>query len=92
MAYGAQGAAAERKGNDASAGRHQRGAIQDGNGEVFHTYSSYARGHEEWIGALMILDCAPKGRNEKKPMDFVRRHDEHEKREAECEGRGLNYV
>ncbi len=33
-------------------------------GEVFHTYSSYARGAEEILGTLMILDHAPKGRNE----------------------------
>ena len=47
-------------------------------GDVFHTYSSYARGPEELIGTLMILDRAPKGRNERKTMDFVRRHDEYE--------------
>ena len=47
-------------------------------GEIFHTYSSYARGGEELIGTLMILDRAPKGRNEKTTMDFVRRHDEYE--------------
>jgi predicted dithiol-disulfide oxidoreductase (DUF899 family) len=47
-------------------------------GEVFHTYSSYARGPEELIGTLMILDRAPKGRNETTIMDFVRRHDEYE--------------
>ena len=47
-------------------------------GEVFHTYSSYARGPEELIGTLMILDRAPKGRNEQNTMDFVRRHDEYE--------------
>ena len=46
-------------------------------GGVFHTYSSYARGPEELIGTLMILDRAPKGRNETTIMDFVRRHDEY---------------
>lgn len=50
---------------------------RDGAGEVFHTYSSYARGPEEFIGALMILDRAPLGRNEDKTMDFVKRHDEY---------------
>jgi predicted dithiol-disulfide oxidoreductase (DUF899 family) len=50
---------------------------KDESGEIFHTYSSYARGNEEWIGTLMILDRAPKGRNESKTMDFVRRHDEY---------------
>jgi len=45
---------------------------------VFHTYSSYARGLEEAVGTLMILDRAPKGRNEDATMDFVKRHDEYE--------------
>lgn len=51
---------------------------KDEAGDIFHTYSSYARGGEELIGTLMILDRAPKGRNEKTTMDFVRRHDEYQ--------------
>lgn len=51
---------------------------KDESGQIFHTYSSYARGHEELIGTLMILDRATLGRNEKSTMDFVRRHDEYE--------------
>jgi predicted dithiol-disulfide oxidoreductase (DUF899 family) len=51
---------------------------KDESGEIFHTYSSYTRGMEEVIGTLMILDRAPKGRNEEKTMDFVRRHDEYD--------------
>ena len=47
-------------------------------GEVFHTYSTYGRGPEELIGTLMVLDRAPKGRNEGHTMDFVRRHDEYD--------------
>lgn len=47
-------------------------------GEVFHTYSSYARGPEELITTLMILDRAPLGRNEKGTMNFIRRHDEYD--------------
>lgn len=54
---------------------------KDEAGSVYHTYSSYTRGFEEWIGTLMILDRAPKGRNEKSTMDFVRRHDEYAKEE-----------
>ena len=50
---------------------------KDEKGDVFHTYSSYARGPEEMIATLMILDRAPKGRNEGSTMDFVRRHDEY---------------
>jgi predicted dithiol-disulfide oxidoreductase (DUF899 family) len=51
---------------------------QDESGRIFHTYSSYARGPEPLIGTLMILDRAPKGRNEEGTMNFVRRHDEYE--------------
>jgi len=51
--------------------------FKDEDGTVFHTYSSYARGIEQFIGTLMILDRAPKGRNETGTMDFVRRHDEY---------------
>lgn len=50
---------------------------RDEAGEVFHTYSSYARGIEQAIGTLMLLDRAPKGRNEDGTMHFVRRHDEY---------------
>ena len=52
--------------------------FKDKSGEIFHTYSSYARGPEEIIGTLMILDRAPLGRNEDGIMNFVRRHDEYE--------------
>jgi predicted dithiol-disulfide oxidoreductase (DUF899 family) len=55
---------------------------KDEKGEVFHTYSSYARGNEEVIGAYMLLDMTPLGRNETGPngnlMDWVKRHDEYE--------------
>jgi predicted dithiol-disulfide oxidoreductase (DUF899 family) len=47
-------------------------------GEIFHTYSTYARGGEELIGTLMLLDRAPFGRNEETTMDFVKRHDEYD--------------
>jgi predicted dithiol-disulfide oxidoreductase (DUF899 family) len=45
---------------------------------VLHTYSSYARGNEEVIGAFIYLDITPKGRNEVEIMDWVKRHDEYE--------------
>jgi len=57
---------------------------RDEKGEVFHTYSSYARGGEELIGTLMILDRAPLGRNEHTTMDWVRRHDEYEAAGRAC--------
>ena len=52
--------------------------FKDADGTVYHTYSAYARGIEDWIGTLMILDRAPRGRNEDATMNFVRRHDEYE--------------
>ena len=52
-------------------------------GEVFHTYSTYARGGEPLIGALNWLDLAPKGRNETSTMSWVRLHDEYERRPAQ---------
>lgn len=52
--------------------------IRDENGNVYHTYSDYARGGEEILTTLMILDRAPKGRNETSTLSFVKRHDEYE--------------
>lgn len=51
---------------------------KDADGSIYHTYSTYTRGLEELVGTLMVLDRAPKGRNEVSTMDFVRRHDEYE--------------
>jgi predicted dithiol-disulfide oxidoreductase (DUF899 family) len=51
---------------------------KDEAGDIYHTYSQYARGGEEGLGAYMLLDITPKGRNETGPMDWVRRHDEYE--------------
>jgi predicted dithiol-disulfide oxidoreductase (DUF899 family) len=50
---------------------------KDGAGQVFHTYSSYARGNEEVNGVFIYLDMTPKGRNEKEIMDWVKRNDEY---------------
>jgi predicted dithiol-disulfide oxidoreductase (DUF899 family) len=50
---------------------------KDERGQVFHTYSSYARGNEEVIGAFIYLDMTPKGRNETRIMDWVKRNDEY---------------
>ena len=50
------------------------------NGEVFHTYSTYARGLDNLVGAYNFLDLVPKGRDEENldsTMDWVRRHDEY---------------
>ena len=51
---------------------------KDENGDVFHTYSSYARGLDMVNGAYHLLDLVPKGRDEADfsfPMAWVRRHD-----------------
>ncbi|WEX11236.1 thioredoxin family protein [Chelativorans sp. AA-79] len=50
---------------------------RDADGTVFHTYSTFARGGEEVLGALMYLDMTPVGRNEKTPLDWIHRHDEY---------------
>jgi predicted dithiol-disulfide oxidoreductase (DUF899 family) len=42
--------------------------------DIFHTYSAYARGAEETIGAYMFLDLSPKGRNEEGDMTGWVRH------------------
>ena len=48
-------------------------------GELFHTYSTYARGIDLTNSAYQFLDLVPKGRDEPKdsPQFWVRRHDEY---------------
>ena len=52
---------------------------KDENGDIFHTYSTYARGLDILVGAYNFLDLVPKGRDEnpESTMDWVRRHDEY---------------
>jgi predicted dithiol-disulfide oxidoreductase (DUF899 family) len=50
-------------------------------GEVFHTYSTYGRGLDMFLGAYHFLDIAPKGRDEDGlafSMAWVRHHDKYE--------------
>lgn len=47
-------------------------------GEIFHTYSSYARGGDMFLGAYHFLDVSPKGRNESEIMDWMRHHDRYD--------------
>ena len=55
---------------------------KDENGDIFHTYSTYARGAETLLTTYMCLDLTPKGRNETGPnhnlTDWVRHHDRYE--------------
>jgi predicted dithiol-disulfide oxidoreductase (DUF899 family) len=54
---------------------------KDAQGEIFHTYSSYARAGDILLGAYSYLDLTPKGRNENGPnhnlTDWVRHHDRY---------------
>ena len=53
---------------------------KDESGEVFHTYSTYARGLDILIGAYNYLDLVPKGRDEEglpHGMAWVRHHDRY---------------
>ena len=54
--------------------------IKNEDGEIFHTYSCYARGLDMLNGAYHYLDLVPKGRDEDDlpySMAWVRRHDEY---------------
>jgi predicted dithiol-disulfide oxidoreductase (DUF899 family) len=54
---------------------------KDGKGDIFHTYSAFARGSEMLGGVYGYLDHLPKGRNETGPnhdlSDWVRHHDRY---------------
>ena len=53
---------------------------KDGNGTVYHTYSTYARGLDMMNTAYHYLDLVPKGRDEDAldmTMAWVRLHDEY---------------
>ena len=54
--------------------------FRDPSGEVFHTYSSYARGLDIFVGTYNFLDHVPKGRDEgglAHTMAWVRHHDKY---------------
>ena len=50
--------------------------FKDDAGQIFHTYSTFGRGGEQFLGAYSYLDVTPKGRNENGPYhsltDWVR--------------------
>jgi len=50
---------------------------KDAGGEIFHTYSCYARGLDVLNGAYHCLDLLPKGRDEDAGMSWVRHHDKY---------------
>jgi predicted dithiol-disulfide oxidoreductase (DUF899 family) len=52
---------------------------KDKNGDVFHTYSAYARGIDLLNTTYNFLDLTAKGRDENpdRPQDWVRYHDKY---------------
>ena len=58
---------------------------KDESGTVSHTYSTYGRGLDIFLGAYNFLDIAPKGRDEEGlafSMAWVKHHDKYEKKEV----------
>ena len=55
---------------------------KDAKGDIYHTYSTYGRGVEQFMGTYTILDLMPKGRDEEPEkfykMDWVRYHDSYD--------------
>ena len=55
--------------------------FKDTKGEIYHTYSTYARGLDILVGTYNFLDLAPKGRDEDglaHTMAWVRHHDKYD--------------
>ena len=60
---------------------------RDEAGDIFHTYSSYARGGELFLGSYAVLDITPKGRDETingNLTDWVRHHDRYDDVGGDC--------
>lgn len=53
---------------------------KDQGGDIYHTYSTYARGLDLFIGAYNFIDLVPKGRDEADSpgMAWVRHHDRYD--------------
>ncbi len=56
---------------------------KNGDGDIYHTYSTYGRGLDQLLGTYTILDLVPKGRDEEPTkfykMDWVRYHDSYDR-------------
>jgi predicted dithiol-disulfide oxidoreductase (DUF899 family) len=52
----------------------------DAAGDIYHTYSTYGRGLDQFISTYSVLDLVPKGRNEnpERTMEWLRHHDRYE--------------
>ena len=53
--------------------------IKDASGEIYHTYSTFARGLEDFLTAYRYIDITPKGRDEAQTggMGWLRHHDRY---------------
>ncbi len=54
--------------------------VKDARGDVFHTYSTFARGLEDFLAAYRYIDITPKGRDEAQTggMGWLRHHDRYD--------------
>ncbi|MEK6704005.1 MAG: thioredoxin family protein [Planctomycetota bacterium] len=52
----------------------------DAKGDIYHTYSTFARGLEEFLTAYRFIDLTPKGRDEEQSggMGWLRHHDRYD--------------
>jgi predicted dithiol-disulfide oxidoreductase (DUF899 family) len=60
---------------------------RDAAGQIFHTYSSFARGGELFLTSYAFLDITPKGRDETingNLTDWVRHHDRYDDTGSHC--------
>ncbi|HEV3338999.1 MAG TPA: thioredoxin family protein [Pirellulales bacterium] len=53
---------------------------KDARGDIYHTYSSFARGLENFLAAYQYIDVTPKGRDEAETggMGWLRHHDRYD--------------
>ena len=54
--------------------------VKDSRGTIYHTYSTYARGLDTFLGAYQFMDVTPKGRDEAgaEGMAWLRHHDRYD--------------
>ena len=54
---------------------------KDSDDNIYHTYSTYGRGLEAFIGTYRLLDTVPEGRNEAMlawPMEWIKHNDQYD--------------
>ncbi|HZW10436.1 MAG TPA: thioredoxin family protein [Phycisphaerales bacterium] len=53
--------------------------VRDARGDIYHTYSTFARGLEDFLTAYRYIDITPKGRDEAQTggMGWLRHHDRY---------------